>query len=189
MGKVAILLTQGFADWEYALLAGTGGSFYGQDIQFFSPEAGEIQSQGGLTASVSNEVYEITAWQPDVIVIIGGSIWVTDAAPDLTAVLTTHYNRGGIVAGICGGTLALARAGLLNNTPHTSNDLEFLMQNAQGYSGANHFQQSPVAITGDRVITATGTAPVSFTAAIFTCLGLDTQTVQQYQDMLAAEHG
>ena len=32
------------------------------------------------------------------------------------------------VAGICGGTLALARAGLLNDVAHTSNDLAFLEQ-------------------------------------------------------------
>ena len=34
--KVAIILTEGFSDWEYALLAGTGRAFYGLDIAFFS---------------------------------------------------------------------------------------------------------------------------------------------------------
>ena len=47
MAKVAVLLTQGFADWEYALIGGTGGPFYGLDIQYFAPVAGEIRSQGG----------------------------------------------------------------------------------------------------------------------------------------------
>ncbi len=49
MKKVAIILTQEFADWEYALVAGTGGTFYGFDVQFFTPETGEIRSQGGLS--------------------------------------------------------------------------------------------------------------------------------------------
>jgi len=59
MAKVAILLTQGFADWKYALLAGTGGPFYGLDVQFFAPEAGEVHSQGGLVAIVSQSLDEI----------------------------------------------------------------------------------------------------------------------------------
>ncbi len=46
MGKVAVVLTQGFADWEYALLAGTGGPFYGFDIRYFAPEAGQVRSLG-----------------------------------------------------------------------------------------------------------------------------------------------
>ena len=46
--KIAVVLTHGFADWEYALVAGTGGPFYGLNIQFFAPEAGEVRSQGAL---------------------------------------------------------------------------------------------------------------------------------------------
>jgi len=38
------------------------------------------------------------------------------------------------------------------------------------------------------VITAPGTAPVSFTAAIFESVGMDQNTVQQFKDMMAAEH-
>jgi hypothetical protein len=44
MSKIAILLTPGFADWEYALIAGTGGAFYGLDMQFFGAEAGMVHS-------------------------------------------------------------------------------------------------------------------------------------------------
>ena len=46
--KIATILTSGFADWEYALIAGVGRSFYGLDVQFFTPEAGDVQSQGAL---------------------------------------------------------------------------------------------------------------------------------------------
>ena len=60
MGKIAVVLTQGFADWEYALIGGTGGSFYGLDVQYFSPEVGLLQSQGGLTATVSQNLDELS---------------------------------------------------------------------------------------------------------------------------------
>lgn len=39
--KVAIVLASGFADWEYALIAGVGGPFYGLEVAFLrrSPES------------------------------------------------------------------------------------------------------------------------------------------------------
>lgn len=188
MGKVAVILTQGFADWEYALIAGTGGPFYGLDVQFFAPETGEVRSQGGLIAVVSQRMDEIIKWSPEVVVVVGGNIWASEDAPDLGKLLKTQHSGGGVVAGICGGTLALARAKLLNETPHTSNDVDFLIQNAKGYSGAEHFRKSTSAISDNRVITAPGTAPVSFTAAIFESIGLDQDAVLQFKKMLAAEH-
>lgn len=188
MEKIAIILTQGFADWEYALIAGTGGPFYGLDVQFFAPETGEICSQGGLVALVTQGLDEISPWSPNVVVVVGGTIWPSEEAPDISALLKAHHAGGGVVAGICGGTLALARADLLNETPHTSNDGDFLKQNAPGYSGSAHFNASASAISANRVITAAGTAPVSFTAAIFDSIGLDQETVQHFRKMMAAEH-
>lgn len=188
MAKVAIILTPGFADWEYALIAGTGGPFYGLDVRFFSPETGKIRSQGGLVTVISHELADIPEWSPEVVTVISGTVWTTDAAPDLDGLLKAHHSQGGVVAGICGGTLALARAGLLDQTPHTSNNADFLKEHAPKYTGAEHFCVSASAVTGERVITAPGTAPVSFAAAIFENAGLAPNAVQQFKSMLAAEH-
>jgi len=188
MSKVAVLLVQGFADWEYALVGGTGGPFYGLDIQYFTPVTGEVCSQGGLTATVTQDLETLEKWKPDAIVVVGGMIWETGEAPDISSVLKAQHARGAVVAGICGGTLALARAGLLNDVHHTSNAPDFLGQNADGYKGAERYVSSLSAILEDRVITAPGTAPVSFTAAIFEGVGLDQEKVAQFKAMLAAEH-
>ena len=120
--KVAIVLTQGFADWEYALIAGVGKSFYGLDVEFFSPDTGEIVSQGGLVTTVSQNIDQISTWSPKVVAVIGGTLWASENAPDISKLLKMQHLDGGIVAGICGGTLALARAKLLDETMHTSND-------------------------------------------------------------------
>ncbi len=188
MKKVAIVLTQGFADWEYSLIAGTGGPFYGLDVQFFAPESGEIRSQGGLVAKVSRELDALLAWQPKALAVIGGAIWAGEDAPDINGIIKAQHTRGGIVAGICGGTLALARAGLLDATLHTSNDADFLVNNVAGYSGIEYYRASASAIYHDRVITAPGTAPVSFTAAIFEGMGLGHDAVLHFKKMMAAEH-
>ncbi len=188
MSKVAVFLTQGFADWECALIGGTGGPFYGLDIQYFTPVVGEVRSQGGLITTISQGLDALGKWKPDALVVVGGMIWETGDAPDIRSDLLAQHARGAVVAGICGGTLALGRAGLLNDVRHTSNNPDFLSQNADGYAGAGHYVDSPSAISEDRVITAPGTAPVSFTAAIFEGVGLDQEKVKQFKAMMAAEH-
>ncbi|AEV35380.1 ThiJ/PfpI family protein [Pseudovibrio sp. FO-BEG1] len=188
MTKIAVILTQGFADWEYALIAGTGGPYFGMQVEFFTPQAGTVRSMGGLPAVVSRKLDEIRAFEPTVIVVVGGTIWETDQAPDVADLLRANHQRGVAVAGICGGTLALARAGLLNKVAHTSNNAEFLPQNVKSYAGAEYFRQTPATITDQNIITAPGTAPVSFTEAVFQAAGLNEEAIAQFNGMLSAEH-
>jgi putative intracellular protease/amidase len=189
MPKIAVILTPGFADWEYAYIAGTGGPFYGIKVEFFSPSPGEVVSQGGLTAKVSRDTGEIADWEPDVVVVVGGMGWDQKEAPDVSDVLAAQCDRGGTVAGICGGTLALARAGLLDDVRHTSNDPGFLTGNAADYAGAAHYEPSHKAVVDGRIVTAPGTAATSFAAAVFEAAGMDAETASQFRAMTAAEHG
>ncbi|WP_033075574.1 DJ-1/PfpI family protein [Sphingopyxis sp. MWB1] len=189
MGKIAILLTAGFADWEYAFIAGTGAPFYGLDVQFFGVAAGEVISQGGLTVSLANNLEDLRLWQPDAVVVVGGTIWASANAPDLSALLPPLYNDGTVIAGICGGTLALAHCRLLNAVRHTSNERTFLVDHAPDYQGADYYVESAGAVTDQRLITAPGTAPISFTAAIFASVGLPEEQIEQFCALMAAEHG
>jgi len=188
MSRIAILLTPGFADWEYGLIAGTGGPFYGLDIRFFGTSPGAVTSQGGLTTTISEGLGDLVSWQPDVMVVIGGTVWESTDAPDLGAVLTGLHDRGAAIAGICGGTLALARSGLLDQVRHTSNHQSFLAENANNYAGADYYEESAAAISDMGVITAPGTAPASFAAAVFEAAGLAQATVEQFKGMMAVEH-
>lgn len=188
MPTIAVLLTQGFADWEYALIGGTGGPFHGVTIWYVTPTPGVITSQGGLQANVRHSVDYLEDLAPDAIAVIGGTIWETPDAPDLSGLLRAHHDRGATIAGICGGTLALARAGLLDQVPHTSNDPTFLSTHGGVYQGAAQYKTSARAVSADRIITAPGTAPVSFAAALFRAVGVDDGQVDQLEKMLAAEH-
>lgn len=188
MSKIAIVLPPGFADWEYAYIAGTGGPFYGMDVRFFAPDPGQVVSQGGLKANVSHGTDEIANWSPDVVAVIGSFCWEQADAPDISGVLTAQRERGGAVAGICGGTLALARAGLLDEVRHTSNDPAFLTDNAPKYTGALRYVATPKAVSDDGIITAPGIAPASFAAAVLEAAGMDAETAQQFRIMAATEH-
>ncbi|MDJ1007499.1 MAG: DJ-1/PfpI family protein [Paracoccaceae bacterium] len=188
MPKIAVILPPGFADWEYAYIAGTGGPFYGIDVRFYTIWPGEVVSQGGLPAKVSRGTDEIADWHADVVTVVGSFCWEQEGAPDISDVLTMQRERGRAVAGICAGTLALARAGLLDKVRHTSNDPAFLTDNAPEYAGGPLYQASPKAVTDDLVITAPGTAPTTFTAAVLEAAGLDAGTARQFRAMAAAEH-
>lgn len=188
MAQIAVLLIQGFADWEYALIAGTGAAYYGAEIEFFTEQAGEIHSKGGLPAHISKNFSDIAQWKPDVVAVIGGSLWMSENAPQISRLLNDLHHEGITIAGICGGTLALARAGLLNEVAHTSNRPDFLPQYAQGYTGKKHYIDTPAAVSQSGIITASGMAPVSFTAAVFDAAGIDKTETIKLRTVLAAEH-
>ena len=189
MARIGLILTPGFADWEYAFIAGTASPFYGIEARFFTPEPGPLSSQGGLTVIVQSNLQDCLDWQPEVVVVIGGFAWEGPAAPDLRDFLQASRASGSTLAGICGGTLALARAGLLDTVARTSNSAGLRKQNAAEYAGHGMYRNGPVAVSAESIITAPGTAPVSFTCAVFEAAGLAAESVSQFRSMLAAEHG
>ena len=188
MARISLILTPGFADWEYAFIAGTASPFYGIDVRFFAPTTGQINSQGGLAVTIDSNLQQSLDWKPDVVAVIGGMVWESVEAPDIRDFLHASRSDGATIAGICGGTLALARAGLLDDIPHTSNSADFLQENAVSYEGHARYQNSRVAVVADRIITAPGPAPVSFTCAVFEGAGLSSEIISQFRSMLAAEH-
>lgn len=64
------------------------------------------------------------------------------------------------MAAICGATLALANAGILNNKRHTSNGPNFLTGNSTDYAGQSLYVDIPSAVVDQNVITAAGSAQV-----------------------------
>ena len=51
MPTIATILTDGFADWETALLNAVARSFYGVETRFVTPGGKPVRSMGGMTAS------------------------------------------------------------------------------------------------------------------------------------------
>ncbi|MDT4864470.1 hypothetical protein FQZ97_992330 [compost metagenome] len=76
----------------------------------------------------------------------------------------------GVVGGICGATLALARAGIFNGINHTSNGREWIAERAPQYAGAGRYQDVPNAVADKRIVSAPGTAPGTFAVAFLETL-------------------
>ncbi|MFK8034288.1 MAG: DJ-1/PfpI family protein [Hyphomicrobiales bacterium] len=188
MPKLAILLTNGYADWECAFLNGIGNAYYGIKTKNVSPNGDAIVSQGGLQTIPDDTLASIKPEAFDVFVICGGNIWETENAPEIQHLAEDFLDAGKHVVAICGGTLALANAGILDDKKHTSNELEFLSTGSENYSGHSHYINEVTAVEDQRVITAPGHAPAHFSAAVFKASGINKDRVSEFLAMLSAEH-
>ena len=186
MIRAITLLTENFSDWETALINSTGRGYYGFDCRFATPGGAEVTSSGGMLVSPHLAIETIELDEVDLLIVCGGTIWQTAQAPDITALVAAAYQSNAIVAGICDGTRILAQAGVLDAVRHTSNSAGNL--SGLNYGGAAYYQDVPYAVADRRVVTAPGTAPVSFMAAILRTLGLGDENLNAYLAMHASEH-
>lgn len=185
MQPITIILTDGYSDWEIAPLSGLGRAFFGASITFASPEGGSILSAAGLHIA---DTVPFQAPHSGVIVVCGGPFFEQSDYASLTCQLQTAHENGCIMAGICGGTVALAQAGLLDHVQHTSNADGYLSQHASLYRGASHYVDQPHALRDGAIITAPAPAPASFAVEVLVAAGLERATASMIQQLLAKEH-
>ena len=124
----------------------------------------------------------------DVLVLCGGTIWQSDAPPDLSAPVARFLAAGKPVAGICDATVALGRMGVLDARAHTGNDAAQLPEAVPAYRGAAHYRDQPQAVADRNVITASGAAPVTFAHEILKAIGLGSDELAGYLGLYAQEH-
>jgi putative intracellular protease/amidase len=118
-----------------------------------------VVTKGGLRILPDLAVDELSPADSALLILPGSDIWAeprTDVALDKALAFVKARVP---VAAICGGTVGLARAGLLDTRRHTSNAPEFLA--STGYAGASYYVSQPV-VEDDGVITAPATASLEF---------------------------
>lgn len=186
MIRAITILTENFSDWETALINSAGRCYFGFDTRFATPGGNPVTSSGGMLVTPHLAIEAIKLEEIDLLMVCGGTIWQTEQAPDITNLVATAYRGNVVVAGICDGTRVLAQSGVLDTVLHTSNSAENL--SSLNYAGAAYYQNVPYAVADRRVITAPGTAPVSFMAEVLRTLGINDENLSAYLAMHAAEH-
>lgn len=184
MSTITIVLTERYSDWEIGVLIGTGRAFYDADIRFVSPDGKGVTSVGGLDVG---GLGRFVAPEAGVVVVCGGPMFESDAPPAIEAELRSAFDKGCAVAGICGGTLALARAGLLDDVRHTSNGAKYLAQVLR-YRGQGFYVDQPAAVSDGRIITAPAPAPASFAQEVLMASGVPAEAAGQVMGLLGMEH-
>jgi putative intracellular protease/amidase len=165
MADVVLYATDTMADWEYAYL--TAGLAWTDDGRFrlrvLGAGAGPVTTKGRLRLATDGDLAAVDEDQVALLVLPGADTWGSGHEAAL-ALAGRLLDRGVPVAAICGATLGLARAGLLDERDHTSNAADFLAMS--GYAGGARYRDEPVVEDRD-VITAPATRPVDFAAAVF----------------------
>ncbi|MDN2671824.1 MULTISPECIES: type 1 glutamine amidotransferase family protein [unclassified Janthinobacterium] len=187
MTRAITILTENFADWETALINSTARLYYGFYTQFATPGGLPVTSSGGMLVTPQLALEEINLEELDLLMVCGGSHWQSGKAPDLGPLLRAARDKNVVLAGICDGTRVLAQAGVLDTVRHTSNSADNLA--GTGYAGAALYQDVPWAVADQRIITAPGTAPVTFTREVLRALDIADDNLAAYLAMHGAEHG
>ncbi|PWC03656.1 DJ-1/PfpI family protein [Agromyces badenianii] len=165
---VVLYATDTMADWEYGyVVAGLGMTEGAFPVVCAGETTAEVRTMGGLNLRPDAAIAELDPEQIALLVLPGADTWAEGHEPVL-ALAARLVEAGTPVAAICGGTLGLARAGLLDERRHTSNAPDFLQQ-AVGYTGAELYSDERAVVDG-AVITAGATAPVDFARAVFEAL-------------------
>ena len=187
---ILILVADGFADWEIALLTAAAPDYYGADVRLSSLDGGEVTSMGGLRVT---GVDRFAPTGTEVVVVCGGVGFEAQDGPQLIARMGPPLRQaradGAAIAGICAAVRVLADAGLLDGKRHTSNNSDWLNAVAPGYAGSDLHVDQPQALRDGDTVTAPGTAPVSFAAEVLAVAGLPAAQADEFRGYLAAEHG
>jgi putative intracellular protease/amidase len=170
MKPVHLYVLETYADWEPGYLLAelhTGRYLTGRrswPVHVVAANKRSVRSMGGMKVTPDISVKELAPDGTSLLILPGADTWTDKRHNSILEVAATFLSRGVPVAAICGATIAMGEAGMLDDRPHTSNDLGALKAMAPNYKGEQHYQSVPVVRDGS-LITASGVAPVHFAAA------------------------
>ncbi|MBN1469859.1 MAG: DJ-1/PfpI family protein [Fusobacteriaceae bacterium] len=158
------------ADWEIANITAelNSGRFLKNgkiNIKRISENLDSITSMGGISINVDVKLSDVQFSKGDLLILPGADIWMDKKHQNIIELVKSLINNGVIVAAICGSTMALANAGILNNKKHTSNGKGFLEMMCPNYKGSNYYIDELV-VCDENLITSSGLAPLEFTYEI-----------------------
>jgi putative intracellular protease/amidase len=172
---IYVVIFDGFADWEPAHALAELRRWGKRTIRTVGFAGTPVVSMGGLRVMPDLELASVRPEDVELFVLPGGDLWQSGAYPRsaVESLIAELLAAGTPIAAICAGTLALARARVLDDRRHTSNMRSYLPTYAAEYSGGTHYLDVP-AVSDRHVITASGLAAVDFARAIFAELGIFT---------------
>jgi len=173
------------ADWEVAHLIAElrTGRFTGTpwNIATVAESREPITTMGGLRILPDLLLEDLDPHSSNLLILPGADMWDAGGGAAFAATAARFLDAGVPVAAICGATVGLARAGLLDKRNHTSAAAEYLM--ATGYEGGDHYVDERAVVDGD-LITAGPQSPVQFACATLRRLGLMSErTLQAYEGL------
>ncbi|MFC4100725.1 type 1 glutamine amidotransferase family protein [Paenibacillus xanthanilyticus] len=178
------------ADWEIGYLTAelNSGRYFKKGlapskIATVGMEKTPVTTMGGLKILPDIKLDECSFESTDALILPGGNTWTEAIHQPILKIAQRCLKEGILVAAICGATMGLAQAGLLNSRSHTSNDLEYLKMICPTYTGKEYYKMESV-VTDGKLITASGIAPLEFSVHVLKALGvLSSQTLDAWYSL------
>ena len=174
MKVIAIYATETMSDWEYAYLTTQVAEAEAQvpdrfKVLFVGESLEAVRSKGGIEIVPVLTLQDIQNRTDIAAFVVPGADTYFDGHEQLLETIKVLNENHVLLAAICGGTLAFARAGVLDHCEHTSNAQGFLA--SVNYANIDGYKEEDAVFDGG-VITASGLAPVLFTAAVLRAAGV-----------------
>ncbi|MBU3153470.1 glutamine amidotransferase [Clostridium estertheticum] len=182
---VLLFLLSNYADWEAGYVAAELNCDDDSNpycIKTISISKEPVYSIGGIRV-LPDYSLETVPDDYEALILIGGTGWRASESTKVVPLVKATLQNDKPVAGICDGSVFLAKHGFLNDVKHTSNDLEDLEKYAaKEYTNAQGYVNEPAVMDGN-IITANGSAPLEFARLIFSKLHLDSEEmIQRWYD-------
>jgi putative intracellular protease/amidase len=159
------------------------GRFTGKpfDVVTVATSNAPITTMGGLRVMPDALLAGLEPADSDLLVLPGAELWDAGGGEAFATAAGRFLNAGVPVAAICGATVGLARAGLLDDRNHTSSSREYLA--ATGYAGGARYVDERAVLDRD-LITAGPQSPVQFARATLERLGVASErTLEAYEGL------
>lgn len=177
MRAVYMLLTEGFADWEASLAAAEINKSEAFRIRTATLDGEPVVSMGGLHVVPDLPVSEMDLRDAALLLVPGGTVWEETDQPYAVSLIRSAEASGVPVGALCGATIALARAGLLDKRNHTSNHPGYLERFVEKYDGGSTYVDAP-AVRDRGIISASAMGAVEFAYEVIQLLDLYPKEVQ-----------
>lgn len=175
MPSIYVATYDGLADFEpgHLLAELQTGRFTAApfEVSSVAESLAPVTTMGGLRLQPDLRLADADPDGVDLLILPGAGIWDAGGGALFAELAGRFLAAGTPVAAICGATLGLARAGLLDSRRHTSAAPEYLA--ASGYAGGALYEDARAVVDDDGLLVTAGPdSPVQFAAATLGALGL-----------------
>lgn len=163
MFTVYVYVLDTLADWElgYVTAELSSGRFFKKaapevSVKTVAISKEPIKTMGGLTIVPDCTIDDILVSEKSVLLLPGANTWDNPKHGAIIEKAGELLSVGAMVCAICGATVALANAGLLDQRPHTSNGAGYLEMVSPAYKGEQFFVNA-LSVADHNLITASST--------------------------------
>ena len=178
MFTIYVYVLDTLADWELGYVTSElhSGRFFKKDaervsLKTVSYSKEPIHTMGGLTVVPDCLIEDVVVDEKSVLLLPGADTWNNPEHGAIIRKASEFLSAGATVGAICGATVALANAGLLDSRRHTSNGQGFLEMFSPAYKGQEFYVDEPSVADGN-LITANPTGSLLWAKQIIERLGV-----------------